>query len=219
MGPLSLPPDATTLSIVAWADPVIDSLGHDPRSHYVETFWLGILGPSTTWLLRRIAAGLEAAPEGYQLDLAETARSLGLGARGGRHSPFVRAISRCVQFEMAQERGAPSQGVTDLAVRRRLPPLNRRQVLHLSPPLQQAHQAWQEGQLGLPSADQQRRRCRQLALSLFELGEDPEEAERQLMRWSFHPALAREAAVWAQERHQAARLAADNPEGAVSAAG
>jgi hypothetical protein len=35
---------------------VVDTLGFDPRSSYVED-WLGILGPSTTWLLRRLAAG------------------------------------------------------------------------------------------------------------------------------------------------------------------
>ena len=36
------------LQIRPWPDPVIDTVGHDPRSHYVEEFWLGILGPSTT---------------------------------------------------------------------------------------------------------------------------------------------------------------------------
>ena len=42
------------LRIVAWTDPVIDRLGYDPRSIYVETFWLGILGPTCTWLMRRL---------------------------------------------------------------------------------------------------------------------------------------------------------------------
>ena len=37
-----------TLHVSAWADPVLDRVGHDPRSAYVEQFWLGILGPSTT---------------------------------------------------------------------------------------------------------------------------------------------------------------------------
>ena len=34
------------LHIRPWTDPVIDRLGHAPRSAYVETYWLGILGPS-----------------------------------------------------------------------------------------------------------------------------------------------------------------------------
>ncbi len=41
---LSFPIDR--LTVEAWPDPVIDQLGHDPRSAYVERFWLGVLGPS-----------------------------------------------------------------------------------------------------------------------------------------------------------------------------
>lgn len=189
--------EPATLAIEAWPDPVIDALGHDPRSLYVETYWLGTLGPSTTWLLRRLAAGLESEPGGFELDLAETARCLGLGDRGGRHSPFRRAIERLVQFDMAHRRGSQA-----LAVRRKLPPLNRRQVGRLPSSLQAAHLALQEAEAKLPPAEHFRRRSRQLALSLVQLGEDLEATERQLVRWRFHPVLAREAASWAWERHQ-----------------
>ena len=105
----------------------MDNLGHDPRSTYVEEYWLGILGPSTVWLLRRFAAGFEYGPEGFDLDLAETARSLGLGDRSGRHSPFVRSINRTIQFGLAQLVGEDA-----LSVRRRVPPLNRARAV---PPL------------------------------------------------------------------------------------
>ena len=64
-------PISETLAVRPWPDPVIDALGHDPRSAYVEHFWLGILGPSTTWLLRRLAAGFETSPSGFDLQLAE----------------------------------------------------------------------------------------------------------------------------------------------------
>ncbi len=104
----------TLLSIVPWTDPVIDALGFDPRSPYVETFWLGILGPSTTWLLRRIAAGLDRHPEGFELALEQTALALGLGARGGRNAPLVRSLARCCQFG-----AATFCGTNSLAVRRR----------------------------------------------------------------------------------------------------
>src|ERR1700694_6322502 len=100
---LTFPSDS--LLIRPWPDDVIDALGFDPRSAYVETYWLGILGPSTTWLLRRLVAGLDIAPEGFELPLAETARQLGLGDRGGRHSPFLRAVTRTVQFERGEARG------------------------------------------------------------------------------------------------------------------
>ena len=46
---------ADTLRIVRWDDPVLDAIGHDPRSSYVERFWLSLLGPCTTFLIRRIA--------------------------------------------------------------------------------------------------------------------------------------------------------------------
>src|SRR5215212_8088923 len=86
--PVALPPlTAETLQVRPWPDAVIDAVGHDPRSTYVERFWLGVLGPSTTWLLRRLAAGLEASPAGFELPLVDTARALGLGG-DGRHSPF-----------------------------------------------------------------------------------------------------------------------------------
>jgi hypothetical protein len=194
---------AETLSIRPWPDPVIDQVGHDPRSAYVERFWLGILGPSTTWLLRRMATGLEAEPGGFDLDLAETARSLGLGGEG-RHSPFLRALGRCCQFELA----LPGEdGV--LAVRRKLPPLSRRQIQRLPEALQHEHARWQDAELHAPPLEALRRRARRLALSLLELGEGLEECERQLHRWRFSPALAREAAAWAWEHHRAAMAAAN----------
>src|SRR4051812_33578658 len=165
---MSLATDPTTdaLLIKPWPDPVIDRLGHDPRSPYVEQFWLGVLGPSTTWLLRRIAAGLERSPAGFYLPLMETARALGLGDKGGRNSPFMRALGRCCQFGLAQ---VPDDAT--LAVRRNLPPLNRRQLARLPEALQDAHRAWQEDQLQTPTHEQLRLRARRLALSLFELGE------------------------------------------------
>ncbi len=34
------------LRVEPWDDPLVDRLGHDPRSTYTEHYWLGILGPS-----------------------------------------------------------------------------------------------------------------------------------------------------------------------------
>jgi hypothetical protein len=197
---------APTLEIQPWPDPVIDTVGHDPRSSYVETYWLGILGPSTTWLLRRLARGLEIQPAGFTLSLDDTARALGLAGAKSKNSAFTRALGRCVQFDLAQERGSDV-----LAVRRKVPPLNRRQIVRLPDDLQKSHAEWQQAQLAGPTADGQRRRSRQLALSLLELGEDLETAERQLQRWKFHPAMAHEAAAWAWDRHRRAIAAAAAP--------
>ena len=196
--------NADTLDIRPWPDPVIDTVGHDPRSHYVEEFWLSILGPSTVWLLRRVAAGLETNPGGFTMTLADTAKALGLGDKGGRHSPFMRALGRVCQFDLGQ-----LQDESTLAVRRKLPPLNRRQVERLPDALRDAHNRWQEEQLRIPAIEGLRRRCRRLALSLVELGEDLEGTERQLHRWKFHPALAHESAAWALRRHREADAVVD----------
>ncbi|MDQ1373805.1 MAG: hypothetical protein QOJ09_1143 [Actinomycetota bacterium] len=203
--PVALPPlTVDALRVIAWPDPVIDAVGHDPRSTYVERFWLGVLGPSTTWLLRRMASALESSPAGFELPLGDTARALGLGGEG-RHSPFVRALARCCQFELARPEG---DGV--LAVRRRLPPLNRRQLVRLPDALQAEHEAWQTGSLHEPEIDKLRRRSRRLALSLFELGEDFEATERQLQRWRFHPAICHESTQWAWRQHRAASQAGED---------
>ena len=125
----------TVLPIRPWPDPVIDALGHDPRSTYVEPFWLGILGPRTTWLLRRLAAGLDASPAGFDLDLADTAAALGLGVQGRPplalhagprpllpvrpgHGPVRRHPRRAAQGPAAQ----PAPGAAAAAVARRRPP-------------------------------------------------------------------------------------------------
>jgi len=206
-------PHFATLAVRPWTDPVIDALGHDPRSPYVERFWLAILGPSTTWLLRLLAAELDVNPAGFELDLAEAAKVLGIGSRGGRHSPFMRALTRCCRFDLAALHPDGAR-----VVRRKLPPLNRRQLLRLPPSLQQTHREWQEADLAVPAADQLRRRACGLALSLLELGEDCDEAERQLVRWKFHPVLARESAEWAWDRHRRALYDYDEldmPDGAA----
>jgi hypothetical protein len=173
---------------------VIDKVGHDPRSVYVETFWLPVLGPSTTWLLRHLSIRLEESPQGVELDVEDTARSLGLGERLGPNAPFVRTLKRCVDFDMAEWRG-PRQ----LAVRLRLPPLARRHLRRLPESLQARHEAMQEPLQPSSSAESLRRHGYQLALSLVDLGEDQQTTEQQLRRWRFHPALATECAAWAVE--------------------
>ncbi|HVN50825.1 MAG TPA: hypothetical protein VMT43_05305 [Acidimicrobiales bacterium] len=190
--PLQFPTEQ--LCVVAWPDPVIDELGHDPRSAYVEHFWLSILGPSTVWLLRRLADGLEREPEGFVIDLADTARALGVGMRGGRQSPFMRSLERVCRFGAARW-----QSPTELAVRRRLPPLTRAQIERLPLPLQAEHRHWTESRPAHPDPRLLRERADQLARTLLELGEDPASTERQLHRWRFHPAMA----------HAAVQLAVD----------
>jgi hypothetical protein len=186
------PAEIEVIRIVGWPDPVIDKLGYDPRSLYVETFWLGILGPTCTWLMRRLAAGLDDDPAGFDLDLADTARALGLGGRSGRHSPFRRALARCVTFEVARR-----EGPITLAARRRLPPLPRRHLLRLPETLQEQHVNWMVPNRSSAVLEDARRTARRLALGLLAAGEGRPEVELQLVRWRVHPALAHEATQWA----------------------
>ncbi len=193
----------TEFAVRPWPDSVIDEVGHDPRSAYVERFWLGVLGPSSVVLLRRLAAELESSPSGFTLPLEETARTLGLGTRGGRNSPFVRTITRCAQFRLVHF----DETAATILARRKLPPLTRGQVGKLPDRLQRQHEDWQENPAHADA--RQRVRGRRLALSLFELGEGVETAESQLLRWRFPPAVAREATAWAWRRHAEARAAAE----------
>lgn len=188
-----------SLTVRPWPDDVIDAVGHHPCSVYVETFWTGVLGPSSTLLLRHLSSTLDAFPEGFELPLGDTARRLGLGDKGGRHSVFVRSVGRLVQFEMAEMSDART-----LAVRRRIPPLSRRHLARLPELLQVAHQRWQEGELRTPPLERMRRRSRQLALSYLEAGLDLAETERELMRLGFHPSVCYESARWAIDRHESA---------------
>lgn len=126
-------PTDGSLRVTAWFDPYLAEHGHDVRSSYVELFWLGILGPSATLLLRRMASGLQRAPEGYHLPIVDTARSLGLGAPTSRQSPFIRALHRCVIYRAARFCG------DDLEVRLRLPSLHASQLQRLPESLQAAH--------------------------------------------------------------------------------
>jgi hypothetical protein len=189
--PENQPAGIEVIRVVGWPDPVIDRLGYDPRSLYVETFWLGILGPTCTWLMRRFAAGLDDDPDGFDLALADTARALGLGDRLGRQSPFRRALARCVAFSMAQQ-----QGPTTLAVRRRIPPLPRRHLDRLPASLQASHARWLVPARSSPLLEETRNTARRLALALLSSGKDRPEVELQLVRWQVHPAIAHEATQW-----------------------
>src|SRR4051812_30166844 len=123
------------LHVVAWPDAVVERFGHAPRSVYVETYWLPILGPSATWAMRRLTAWLDAEPGGYDLQLCDLGRELGLGSGTGRNASLIRTLARLVAFGMATPLGDA------LAVRRMLAPLTRKQVRSLPDSLAARHDA------------------------------------------------------------------------------
>jgi hypothetical protein len=182
--------------VIPWSDPVIDVLGHDPRSWYVETFWLPTLGPTALLLLRHLADRFEQSPDGVELPVADTAAALGLGPRDGQNSPLMKSLMRLQQFELACH-----ETDTTIAVRRVLPPVHRRHVRRLPAALQGRHAEWVAAQQASP-VDLARRRARRLALTLLVQGERMDAVERALHGGGFHPALAHEAVRWAREQQQ-----------------
>jgi hypothetical protein len=133
--------DPAVLHVAAWPDLVIDQIGHDVRSDYVETYWLGVVGPSTILLMRRLSAALAARPDGPTLDVVTLAASLGLQGGVGRNSPIMRTLDRACGFGLARQ-----MDTTMIQIRRKLPPLTRAQVARLPESLQVAHQRWQDAQ-------------------------------------------------------------------------
>lgn len=178
------PEFTSTLIVRPWFDPVVDDDGHDPRSRYVETFWLGVLGPTATWLVRRLVAGFDRSPDGYELDLVVTADAMGLSYVAGRSSPFARALQRCTMF------GAAHVVPGGLAVRRRLPDVAHRHLRRMPEELQAAHAEWHHSTVTLDELE----RAHRMARAMAELGDDSEAIEHQLVALGFRDAVAAEAA-------------------------
>jgi hypothetical protein len=184
------------LRVTPWPDPVLDVLGHDPRSWYAETFWLPTLGPTALLLMRHLADRFERTPEGVELPVADTAAALGLGAREGNSSPLMRSLGRLRQFELAC-----SDDEATISVRTSLPPVHRRHVRRLPTALQAQHEEWMVGQRAAP-IELARRKARRVALMLVAQGEPMDTVERALHTAGFHPALAHEAVRWARDRQR-----------------
>jgi len=181
------------ITVVPWVDPVVDDTGVDPRSRYVEMFWLGVLGPTATWLLRRLVAGLDREPDGYDLDLHSTARAMGLSYNAARSSPFSKALQRCVMFGLAHP---VDHG---LAVRRRIPQVTLRHLQRMPEPLQAAHHEWQRSTIDIDELT----RAHRLATTMLDLGEDSTVIEHHLVALGVSDAVAAEVADNAYRLSQA----------------
>lgn len=129
-----------TMVVYPWRDPVVERVGHDAGGDYVELFWLNSLGPTATWLLRRLSVIVVTQPDGYAVDLNELALALGLGPDIGLSSSFARSLGRLVMFGLARVEGR------HLEVRAVIPPLPGKQVERLPHHLQRAHALWSDSE-------------------------------------------------------------------------
>lgn len=164
-------PLPASVHVLPWKDPVVDRRGHDPRSVYVEQFWLGVLGPTATWLMRRLVAGFDHQPDGYELDVAGTARSLGLSVTRGTASPFNKAVTRCVMFGLLQRRH------DSWLVRRRVPQVSQRHLGRLPDTIQSQHAQWTATTIHLDALS----RAHALGAAMLAAGDDRGLLEPQLV--------------------------------------
>ena len=146
--PSQMPPadGPVRLTVRPWWDPHLAENGHPARSDYAERYWLGVVGPSTLLLLRRFARGFDEFPGGFHVDLAETARALGLGRGTGRNAPLQRSIDRACTFGLARRVApAPASGSLPVVeVRLHLPHLAPHQLARLPESVRRSHDAWSE---------------------------------------------------------------------------
>lgn len=121
-----------------WHDAVVERVGHDARGDYVELFWLGTLGPTATWLLRRLAIVVATQPDGADMPLTDVARGLGLGPETSTRSILGKSLGRLEIFGLARaERD-------HLAIRTVVPPLPYKQLARLPDHLREAHTLWND---------------------------------------------------------------------------
>jgi hypothetical protein len=148
--------------------------GYDAQSSYVEQFWLPVLGPSTTFLIRHLNMHLAREGEGVVLDAALTARALGLGEHPGRHAPFLRSICRAIDYDLVRvgdrDETSPESEV-QLLVRRLVPMLSNRLAERLPEPLAREHH--RALTRGASEESPLARRARQLARTHQELVSQP----------------------------------------------
>ena len=130
-------PTSRLYRIVPWVDPVADPHGVHPCSRYVELYWLPVVGPSTTWLLRRLSYGLEVHPGGFDLDLP----------RRPDHWGWASGWARTHRSAGPSSGSAPSSwpgptGPTVWPSAPRIPPLPLRHLSRLPGSLQASHRRW-----------------------------------------------------------------------------
>jgi hypothetical protein len=119
---------ASQLRIEALRDEVVEALGYSPSSAYSRRFWLPILGPGSTLAAEKLVAELAEHRDGFDIDLINLGRSLGLPGQGGRWSSIARTLQRLDTFGLARYHEPQHL----YRVRLAWPPLTRRQLALLA---------------------------------------------------------------------------------------
>lgn len=131
MPPVPWPEVPAKLRLHPLLDEVVETHGFTPMSSYVEFCWLPVLGPTSTWLYRRVGPLVIAGIK--EVDTLELAATLGLSTGLSRHAALARAIQRLHRFGVVRYDG---EGVV---VRRALGPLSMARLSELPQSVRNAH--------------------------------------------------------------------------------
>lgn len=102
---------------------------HEPTSAYVELFWLPTVGPTATWLYRRLTSVTTQAGGPVAFDVQDLGGQLGVKPTAIKHT-----LERLVRFGLAYQWSAVTFGVPT-----RAPRLKVNEVMHLPRSLQDLH--------------------------------------------------------------------------------
>lgn len=116
--------------VLKWPDRVVETLGYSMDAEYVETFWLPIIGPTATWLARRLAQ-IAANNEPTEVPLIPLAAAIGIAdAKLGKNDTLSKAITRLRVFGIVRFLDDPIR-VPKLEARTHLAPLTYAQAQRL----------------------------------------------------------------------------------------
>jgi hypothetical protein len=121
--------DQRLLRFEPWSQTHFDRWGSEPRSTYVERFWLPVVGPSSLVLARDIAAGFESSNGAYSVSASHQAAAIGVS-----ESQLHRVLDRLVQFGLAKH-----VDPNTVALRTAWPVIGTGAIRQLTPPLRQQH--------------------------------------------------------------------------------
>jgi hypothetical protein len=110
--PIPLP---AVVTVTKWSDRVVETLGYPMDAEYVETFWLPIIGPTATWLARRLAQ-IAANDAPTPVPLVPLAAAIGISdAKLGKNDTISKAITRLRVFGIVRFDGDTLEARTHLA--------------------------------------------------------------------------------------------------------
>ncbi|MFM8870428.1 MAG: hypothetical protein ACKOFD_02480 [Actinomycetota bacterium] len=138
-------PSTGLITVAPWRQASITRSCPLAECRYLEQFWLGILGPTATWLARHLSRLVMAQSEvntshvGITVDISELGARLGVSTQPLHDSVLSRAINRLIMFNFAAPSGSDE---SVLEMRTTAPRVSDRLVARMHPSLRDAHWQW-----------------------------------------------------------------------------